>query len=64
MTVIVLLVAGAFVVLLLVQRGDLPRAWGYGVLPVAIIAAAASRVLTIFKAGREGQGGTHHERGD
>lgn len=48
--VIALLVVGAVVVIVLVDRDVLPRPWAYAVLPVAIIAAGASRVLTILKA--------------
>jgi hypothetical protein len=47
---ITLLVVAVVVVLVLVDRDVLPRAWAYGVLPVAIVAAAASRVVTILKA--------------
>lgn len=50
---IVLVVAAVFVVLLLVNQGTLDRGWAYLVIPVAIVAAAASRVLTIFKAAGE-----------
>jgi hypothetical protein len=48
-----LVVVAVIVVLVLVKTGHLDRGWAYAVLPVAIIAAAASRVLTIFKAGAE-----------
>lgn len=57
MAAIVLAVVGAFVVILLVNAGTLDRGWAYAVLPVAIIAAAASRVLTIFKAAGEDKRG-------
>lgn len=50
---IVLAVVAVVVVLALVRAGTLDRGWAYAVLPIAIIAAAASRVLTIFKAGAE-----------
>lgn len=53
MGVIVLVVAAAVVVLALVGTGHLSRGWAYVVLPIAIVAAAASRVLTIFKAAAE-----------
>jgi hypothetical protein len=53
--VIVLAIVAVIVVLLLVNAGKLSDGWAYAVLPVAIIAAAASRVLTIFKAGAEDQ---------
>ncbi|AWB93046.1 hypothetical protein [Aeromicrobium chenweiae] len=54
-TMLVLLgvVIAVVVVLLLVDRGTLDRGWAYAVLPVAIIAAALTRVLTIFKAKAE-----------
>ncbi|MRK00980.1 hypothetical protein GEV27_05545 [Aeromicrobium sp. S22] len=42
-----------FARLVLVDRGTLDRGWAYAVLPVAIIAAAATRVLTMFKAKAE-----------
>lgn len=53
MVVIVVAVVAAFVVILLVNQGTLDRGWAYAVLPVAIVAAAAARVLTIFKAAGE-----------
>lgn len=53
MIVLALTVVAVIVVLLLVDQGKLDRAWAYGVLPVAIIAAALSRVLTMFKAKAE-----------
>lgn len=53
MVVIVIAVAAVIVVLALVNSGELSRSWAYAVLPIAIIAAAASRVLTIFKAAAE-----------
>lgn len=53
MGVIVVAVVAVVVVLALVSSGHLARGWAYAVLPVAIIAAAASRVLTIFKASAE-----------
>jgi hypothetical protein len=53
MTVIVIAVAAVIVVLVLVDNDTLDRGWAYAVLPIAIIAAAASRVLTIFKAAAE-----------
>jgi hypothetical protein len=55
MGVIVVAIVAVVVVLLLVNAGTLSDGWAYAVLPVAIIAAAASRVLTIFKAGAEDQ---------
>ena len=51
--VIVVAIVAVVVVLSLVNAGRLSDGWAYAVLPVAIIAAAASRVLTIFKAGAE-----------
>lgn len=57
MLVIGVAVAAVIVVLLLVDAGQLSRTWAYVCLPIAIIAAAASRVLTIFKAGAEDK---HH----
>jgi hypothetical protein len=56
MLVIVAAVIGVIVVLVLVDRGSLDRGWAYACLPIAIIAAAASRVLTIFKASAEDKG--------
>lgn len=53
MTVIGVAVAAVVVVLVLVSTGTLGRGWAYAVLPIAIVAAALSRVLTIFKAGAE-----------
>jgi hypothetical protein len=47
---ITVVVVAAAVVLALVQQDVLPRAWAYGVLPFAIVAAALSRVVTILKA--------------
>ncbi|MRJ76633.1 hypothetical protein GEV29_08805 [Aeromicrobium sp. SMF47] len=38
---------------MLVDRGTLDRGWAYAVLPVAIIASAATRVLTMFEAKAE-----------
>lgn len=51
--IIVLTVVAVVAVLVLVEAGHLSRGWAYAVLPIGIIAAAASRVLTIFKAGAE-----------
>ena len=53
--VILVAVVAVLVVLVLVDRGTLSDGWAFAVLPVAIIAAAASRVLTIFKASAEDQ---------
>ena len=53
--VILVAVVAVIVVLALVNAGKLSDGWAYAVLPIAIIAAAASRVLTIFKAGAEDQ---------
>jgi hypothetical protein len=53
MLVIAIAIVAVIVVLLLVDAGRLPRGWAYAVLPIAIIAAALSRVLTIFKASAE-----------
>ncbi|KQY59400.1 hypothetical protein ASD11_07480 [Aeromicrobium sp. Root495] len=50
MLVIVLAIVVVLVVLGLVRADVLPRAFAYAVLPVAIIAAATSRVITIWKA--------------
>ncbi|WP_229054117.1 hypothetical protein [Aeromicrobium sp. Leaf350] len=55
MIAIVLVVAAVVVVLVLVEQGTLDRAWAYVTLPVAIVGAAAARVLTIFKASAEGK---------
>lgn len=57
MTVIVLAVAAVIVILVLVRNDTLDRGWAYVALPVAIIAAASSRVLTIFKAAAEDRRG-------
>ncbi|KQV76750.1 hypothetical protein ASC61_18080 [Aeromicrobium sp. Root344] len=53
MLVIAAVVVAVIVVLVLVDRGELSKGWAYAVLPVAIIAAASTRVLTIFKAAAE-----------
>jgi hypothetical protein len=53
MVVIAVAVLAVFVVLFLVEQDQLSRGWAYAVIPVAAIAAAASRVLTTFKAGAE-----------
>jgi heme/copper-type cytochrome/quinol oxidase subunit 4 len=53
MVVIALAVAFVVVVLVLVETDHLSRGWAYACLPIAIVAAAASRVLTIFKAAAE-----------
>ena len=52
----------AVIVLVLVDRGELSKGWAYAVLPVAIIAAASTRVLTIFKAAAESKRQTPPER--
>jgi hypothetical protein len=53
MVVIGAAVAAVLVVLVLVDTGHLSRGWAYACLPIAIVAAAASRVLTTFKAAGE-----------
>ena len=53
MAVIFAIVAAVLVVLVLVDRGELSKGWAYAVVPIAIIVAALSRVLTIFKAASE-----------
>jgi hypothetical protein len=53
--VIIVAIVAVVVVLLLVNAGTLSDGWAYAVLPVAIVAAAASRDLTIFKASAEDQ---------
>lgn len=53
MIVLVLTVVAVIVVLVLVNTNHLDRGWAYVALPVAIVAAAAARVLTIFKASAE-----------
>ena len=53
MLVIGVAVAAVVVILVLVSGGHLARGWAYVALPVAIVAAALSRVLTIFKAAAE-----------
>ncbi|MEV7396619.1 hypothetical protein [Aeromicrobium sp. NPDC092404] len=53
MLTIFVTVAAVIVVLVLVDQGTLSKGWAYAVLPIAIIAAALSRVLTIFKAAAE-----------
>jgi hypothetical protein len=50
MLVILVAVVFVIVVLSLVETDHLSRGWAYSVLPIAIVAAALSRVLTIFKA--------------
>jgi hypothetical protein len=53
MVVIFLIVAAVLVVLVLVDQGELSKGWAYVVVPIAIIAAASTRVITIFKAAAE-----------
>lgn len=53
MLVIFVAVAAVIVVLVLVDAGELSKSWAYVCLPIAIVAAALSRVLTIFKAKAE-----------
>jgi hypothetical protein len=53
MLIILAAVIAVIVVLILVDTDHLDRGWAYAVLPIAIVAAAASRVLTIFKASAE-----------
>lgn len=53
MAVIFAIVAAVIVVLVLVDQGELSKGWAYAVVPIAIIAAASTRVLTIFKAASE-----------
>ena len=53
MLVIFAIVAAVIVVLVLVDQGELSKGWAYAVIPIAIIAAALSRVLTMFKAAAE-----------
>ena len=55
MLVILIAVVAVIAVLALVDTGHLSRTWAYAVLPIAIVAAALSRVLTIFKASAEDQ---------
>ncbi|MCW2831351.1 MAG: hypothetical protein JWP31_2043 [Aeromicrobium sp.] len=55
MLVILAAVVGVIVVLVLVDTDHLSRGWAYAVLPIAIVSAALSRVLTIFKANAESQ---------
>jgi hypothetical protein len=64
MLVIFAIVVAVIVVLVLVERETLPKAWAYAVLPVAIVAAALSRVLTTFKAAAvsKRQGSTRKDR--
>jgi quinol-cytochrome oxidoreductase complex cytochrome b subunit len=47
---IVALVGAAITIFILVRNGQLSRPWAYAALPIALLAAAASRVLTLFKA--------------
>lgn len=53
MLVIFAAVAAVIAVLILVDQGELSRGWAYAAIPVAAIAAASTRVLTIFKAASE-----------
>ena len=53
MAVIFAVIAAVIVVLVLVDRGELSKGWAYAVIPIAVIAAASTRVLTIFKAAAE-----------
>ena len=50
MLVIAALVVGIVVIFVLVQNDQLSRAWAYAVLPLGILAAASTRLLTLFKA--------------
>lgn len=58
MLVIFAIVVAVIVVLVLVDQGQLPQAWAYVAIPIAITAAALTRVLTIFKAASESK---HHD---
>jgi hypothetical protein len=53
MSVILAAVVAVLVVLILVDQDVLSQGWAYAVIPVAIIAAASTRVLTMFKAAAE-----------
>ena len=63
MLVIAVAVIGVIVVLVLVDQGELSKGWAYAALPVAIIAAASTRVLTIFKAAAESKRQTPRDDG-
>lgn len=52
-TVIVVPVLAVAVVLVLVDAGVLGRPWAYACLPIALFAAAAARLVTVFKAAAE-----------
>lgn len=53
MLVIFAAVVAVIVVLILVDKGELSKGWAYAAVPVATVAAASTRVLTIFKAAAE-----------
>ncbi len=54
--IVVAAVVAVAVGLLLVNAGRLDRGWAYAVLPVAIIAAAATRIVTAVKVSNESKG--------
>jgi len=53
MLVMVAAIVAVIVVLILVDTDHLARGWAYAVIPIAILAAAVARLLTVFKASAE-----------
>lgn len=56
MAVIAAAVIVIIVVLALVSSDVLPRAWGYALIPIALVTAFVARLLTVFKTGAEDKG--------
>jgi hypothetical protein len=54
--IITLALSGVVVVFAMVSSNQLERSWAIAVLPLALIAAAATRVLTVLKAAAEDKG--------
>jgi len=50
MLAVIALVIGIVVIFVLVQNDQLSRGWAYAVLPLGILLAATTRLLTLFKA--------------
>lgn len=50
MLAVIALVVGIIVIFVLVQNDALSRGWAYAALPLGILLAASTRLLTLFKA--------------
>ena len=50
MLAVIALVVGIVVVFVLVQNDVLSRGWAYAALPLGLLLAASTRMLTLFKA--------------